>query len=143
MNETKGTITAHDGAYAFVRIADTGCGKCHEPGGCGGVNIGKMLCSEPQVFRVLNPRQSNVGQFVSIVIPEGAVRKGAFLAYGLPLLMLLVGAFAGAGFAGDPGAIVGALGGLAVAFPVVRFVQSGSAASTEFQPYVDPEVPGK
>ena len=40
MNETKGTITALDGDYALVRIADAGCGRCHEPGGCGGVNIG-------------------------------------------------------------------------------------------------------
>ena len=143
MNETKGTITALDGDYALVRIADAGCGRCHEPGGCGGVNIGKMLCNEPQVFRVLNPRQGDVGQAVNIVIPEGAVRKGAFLAYGLPLLMLLIGAFVGVGVAGDPGAIVGALGGLVVAFPAVRLVQSGSAASSEFQPYIDAGVPHK
>jgi sigma-E factor negative regulatory protein RseC len=107
------------------------------------VNIGKMLCNEPQVFRVLNPRQGDVGQAVNIVIPEGAVRKGAFLAYGLPLLMLLIGAFVGVGVAGDPGAIVGALGGLVVAFPAVRLVQSGSAASSEFQPYIDVGVSRK
>lgn len=143
MNETKGTITALDGDYALVRIADTGCGRCHEPGGCGGVNVGKMLCSEPPVFRVLNPRQGDVGQAVNIVIPDGAVRKGAFLAYGLPFLMLFFGAFVGAGVADDPGAIFGALGGLVVAFPVVRLVQSGNAARTEFQPYIDAGVPHK
>ena len=143
MTETRGTITALDGEYALVRIADTGCGRCHEPGGCGGVNIGKMLCSEPQVFRVLNPLRGDVGQAVNIVIPEGAVRKGAFLAYGLPLLMLLIGAFLGAGFAGDPGAILGGLGGLVVAYPVVRLLHSGNAARTEFLPYIDAGVPRK
>lgn len=143
MAETKGMITALDGEYALVRIDDTGCGRCHEPGGCGGVNIGKMLCAPPQVFRVLNRGKRDVNEHVSIAIPEGAVRRGAFLAYGLPLLMLLAGAFIGAGVAGDPGAIIGAVGGLVLAFTVLRLVQANKTTGAQFQPYIDAGIPRK
>lgn len=143
MAETKGTITALDGAHALVRVDDSGCGRCHEPGGCGGVNIGKMLCSAPQVFRVLNQGNSEVGQRVIIAVPDGVVRRGAFLAYGLPLLTLLIGAFVGSGVAGDPGAMIGAVAGLVIAFGAVRLAPVKRVAGSQFQPYIDAGVPRK
>lgn len=136
MIEAKGIVTALDGEYAFVRMDDAGCGRCHEPGGCGGVNIGKMLCTTPQVFRVLNPDQTTIGQRVGVTIPDGVVRKSALLAYGIPLLMLLAGACFGTAMAGDIGALSGAGVGLVASFPLLRFVQVKSSASRQFQPYI-------
>lgn len=143
MADAKGTITALDGAYAFVRMDDAGCGRCHEPGGCGGVNIGKMLCTTPQVYRVLNPDRSAIGQRVDVAIPDGAVRKGALLAYGVPLIMLLAGACVGFGMAGDLGAVVGAGLGLATSFFILRIAQIKSSASRQFQPYIASRLTGE
>lgn len=136
MADAKGIIASVDGDYALVRMEGTGCGRCHEPGGCGGVNIGKMFCSTPPVFRVASPENSLVGQHVSVAIPDGAVRKSALIAYGVPLLLLLAGAFLGSGLSGDGGAIVGAVCGLAASLPILRFAQSKNAARPQFQPYI-------
>ena len=136
MADAKGVIASVDGRYALVRMDDTGCGRCHEPGGCGGVNIGKMLCSTPAEFRVANPGGAVVGQNVSVVVPDGAVRNGALLAYGLPLLLMLIGAFLGSVLSGDLGAIVGAVCGVAASLPVLRYAQARNVTSAQFQPYI-------
>jgi len=143
MADAKGIITALDGEYALVQMDDSGCGRCHEPGGCGGVNIGKMLCATPQVFRVLNPAKSAIGQHVIVTVPSGAVRRGALIAYGVPLLLLLIGAFVGLGVAGDLGAAVGSVAGLAASLPILHLSQVKNSASRQFQPYIDSGPSGK
>ena len=120
MIDAPGTVTEIDGEHAVVRMDETGCGRCHEEGGCGGHNIGKMLCASPRSFRVLNPGNSRVGDRVRVSIAEGAVRRGALFAYGLPLLLLFVGALGGSAIAGETGAIAGAAAGLAGSWLVLR-----------------------
>ncbi len=112
MIEARGKIAAIDGDYALVSISDTGCGRCHEAGGCGGNNLTQMLCTSPKTYRVLNPRQARVGDSVVVVVAEKSVFRGAVAAYGLPLLALLAGALIGLALAGEAGAIIGAVGGL-------------------------------
>ena len=107
-----GTVIEVDGDHAVVRLDETGCGRCQEEGGCGGHNIGTMLCATPRSFRLANPDHKQVGDRVHIVIADGALRRGAMLAYGWPLLALLAGAFAGSAVAGDAGAIAGGLAAL-------------------------------
>ena len=136
MIDATGTITALDGDYAIVRMDETGCGRCHEQGGCGGNNIGKMFCNTPRTFRVLNPQNSPVGERVTIAIGEGAVRRGAVLAYGLPLIALLAGAIGGTMLAGEAGAIGGAAIGLLGAWLTLRYTQLHSTPDTRFQPYI-------
>ena len=36
MIDVTGTIVELDGDYAIIRMDETGCGRCHEEGGCGG-----------------------------------------------------------------------------------------------------------
>ena len=115
-----GSVTAIDGEHAIVRMDETGCGRCLEPGGCGGNTMGKLFCSTPRTFRVLNPGRSVVGDRVSVVIAEGAVGRSAALAYGVPLLALLIGAASGSNVAGETGAIAGAAGGLLFAWVTLR-----------------------
>ena len=134
--DAPGIIIELDGEYAMVRMDETGCGRCHEPGGCGGNNIGKMFCSAPRVFRVLNPDQTAVGARVTIAIAEGAVRRSAVLAYGLPLLALFLGAFCGSALAGESGAIIGAACGLLVAWMGLRFAHRLRSPSQQIQPYI-------
>ena len=77
MIEARGKIAAIDGDYALVSISDTGCGRCHEAGGCGGNNLTQMLCTSPKTYRVLNPRQARVGDSVVVVVAEKSVFRGA------------------------------------------------------------------
>ena len=136
MIDAPGTITALDGDYAIVRMDDTGCGRCHEEGGCGGNNIGKMFCSTPRTFRVLNPGNSVIGDRVTIVIAEGVVRRSAALAYGLPLLALIFGALAGSMLAGEIGAIVGSITGLLCSWLALHFTQLYVRPDQRSQPYI-------
>ncbi len=136
MIEARGTITALDGKYAIVRMDEAGCGRCHEEGGCGGNNIGKMFCHAPQTFRVLNPGDSTVGERVNVAIAEGAVRRSAALAYGLPLLALFVGTLSGSALAGEAGAIVGAIVGLLGSWLTLRIAHVRCDRDNGSLPYI-------
>jgi sigma-E factor negative regulatory protein RseC len=136
MIEASGTVTAQDGRYAIVLMDETGCGRCHEEGGCGGNNLGKMFCRTPRTFRVLNPGNAAIGARVTIAIAEGAVRRSALLAYGLPLLALFVGAVGGSALAGEAGAIAGAIGGLLFAWLVLRYPRLLGKLDQHSQPYI-------
>lgn len=136
MTEAKGTIISLDGEHAIVRMDETGCGRCNEPGGCGGQNIAQMLCSSPRTYRVLNHAKAAVGDHVRVTIAEGAVRHSATLAYGLPLLTLFSCALGGNALAGEPGAISGALLGLLSGWLIFRRNQVRSARDERFQPFI-------
>lgn len=110
------TIRACDGEFALVEVAQGGCGRCHEKGGCGGQNISQMLCATPKAYRVRNPLGAEVGERVMVAIGSGSVRRVANLVYVFPLLMAIVLAALGHHWFGEPGAIFGLLGGLAAAY---------------------------
>lgn len=136
MIDAQGIITACHGDTAVVLMDETGCGRCHEEGGCGGNNLGKLLCSSPRTFEVLNPGKSAIGERVTIVIAEGAVRRSALFAYVVPLLALFVGALGGSALAGEAGAIAGAVAGLLGAWLVLRHAQSRATPDRRFVPYI-------
>jgi sigma-E factor negative regulatory protein RseC len=131
MAEAKGTVTALDGDFAFVRIAGEGCGRCHEIGGCGGNNLAQIFCSSSQIHRVLNPRGAQVGEEVVIVIRERALFHSALAGYVLPLLGLFLGAALGLGLAGEIGSMIGALSGLLAAWALQRTRRVQDALSNQ------------
>jgi sigma-E factor negative regulatory protein RseC len=135
MVDAAGAITAIDGEHAIVVMDETGCGRCHEEGGCGGNNLGKMFCSTPRTFRVLNPGNALVGDRVRVVIGAGAVRRSALLAYVVPLLALFGGALGGSALADEPGAIAGAIGGVLLAWLALRHAQ-GRTPDQRFEPHI-------
>jgi len=134
--DASGTITALDHPYAQVRMDETGCGRCHEAGGCGGNTMSKLFCSTPRTFRVLNHGPLGVGDRVTIVIAEGAVRRSATLAYGCPLLALFVGAIAGSLLAGEMGAMAGSLCGVLAAWAALHGAHQRRAADPRCEPYI-------
>lgn len=96
----------------------SGCGRCNEPGGCGGAEAAR--CSE---YRVGNLLGALPGQRVLIEVPEGSALRAAGLAYGLPLAGVLGGAFVGMLLVeGDVGSVLGGLGGLVLAFGLTRWL---------------------
>ena len=135
--EASGTVAQIDGEYAIVHMDQTGCGRCHEEGGCGGHNLGNLLCRSVRSLRVANPGQARVGDRVRIAVADGALRRSASLAYGLPLLMLLGGALAGSAAYGEGGAMLGALGGLSIAwFALHMRTRFGSPKTHAAQPFI-------
>lgn len=108
-----------DTAGAVVEIEQGGCGRCHEKGGCGGHHLTQTFCSGPRRYRVENAIGAEVGDTVSVAVAAGTLRRGANLAYGLPVLGLIGGAVVGAAVAGDAGAIPGSLLGVVGAFMLV------------------------
>lgn len=140
MISTQGTVTAVDGRYAIVETAAGGCGRCDEVGGCGGHNLGKMLCRTPSTFRVLNPVGAEVGDRVAISVADGALRQGATLAYALPGFLLIAGAAAGAALAGPDGkdlsAIAGAVVGLVAGWGILA-ARRGGIRHEIFEPYIE------
>jgi sigma-E factor negative regulatory protein RseC len=112
-----GVVRAVHGRQAEVMVEASGCGRCHEAGGCGGHNLARMFADStaPRTWRVDNALGVAVGERVTIAIAAGHVRRAANLAYGIPLLAAIAGALAGNAWLGDAGAIGGALLALAAA----------------------------
>lgn len=128
MNEAQGVVERVEGAHAWVRLTERagGCGRCDEPGGCRSTGLAYALKAPNEVFAVSNSIDVRPGEFVRLRLHDGAPLRGALLAYGLSVGLLLIGAALGSALA-DPGAqdliaAAGGLAGLAVAFGVNRAV---------------------
>ncbi|MBL8431576.1 MAG: SoxR reducing system RseC family protein [Dechloromonas sp.] len=121
---------------ALVEVEQGGCGRCHEAGGCGGQQLTRMFCSTPKTYRVANEIGAGVGDRVTIALAAGSVRRSANLAYILPLTATIAGAVVGMFLGDDPGAMLGALAGLLLAFLHVRH---RAAAATGF-PEIHPRI---
>lgn len=140
MTEEASTIRAVvrglDGQEALVEVEQGGCGRCHEEGGCGGQHLTQMFCSNAKTYRVENTVGAVIGEHVTVAISAGSVRRTANLAYGLPLLGLLFGAFLGMAFSGDAGAMLGAIAGLLLSFIFIRFHVRRDSETLAGRPYI-------
>lgn len=131
----KAIVRSVEGEDALVEVESGGCGRCHEEGGCGGNNLTQMMCAGPKSYRVARSGAA-VGEHVVVAIGTGVVRRSANIAYVVPLLGLLSGAVVGMQIGGDPGAIAGGGGGLALAWLAGRYRLHRELADREFQPYI-------
>ena len=120
MTEIDGWVTAVGNGELWVEVRpQTGCGRCHEPGGCGG----GMLNGDGRVrnYRVSNAIGAVVGDRVLLGVENGAVLRGALIAYGIPGLLVIAGAAAGTIATGsDAVAAAGAVAGLLCGAGVLR-----------------------
>jgi sigma-E factor negative regulatory protein RseC len=124
----------------LVRLAfevNSGCGRCHETGGCGGINLAQPLCSKPKSLLVPDPLGLRLHERVLVAVPDVMISRGATRAYLIPLLLLFAGSLIGAfvlpiatpitwQLTSDVGAIAGAGIGLVLAWwQLQRVQQSG------------------
>lgn len=125
--ENRGIVTRIEGVCAMVEVVpvSSGCGRCHEAGGCGGDLLAQSLRPPKlNVYRVPNRVGAKVGDCVVVSVPEGAVLRAALLAYLIPALFLIVGAALGTAFAEDDRlALIGAGLGLMLGLLVLRLAQ--------------------
>jgi sigma-E factor negative regulatory protein RseC len=117
-----GVVQRLDAGYAWVDVSVAqGCGRCNEPGGCGGVNLARPLAPISRSVRVVNDIEAHPGESVGVVIDDSVPLQAALCAYGWPVLGVIAGAVCGAVAAPEGGsadllAALGALvGGLAAA----------------------------
>lgn len=120
MPEARGVVVALEDGYAQVQVDASGCGRCHEAGGCGGNPLNQFFGKPTRLFRTLNPENSVIGECVTLVIADGSIRRSAVRAYVWPLILLLLGAFVGLALDGELGAMLGALVGLLGAVLTLR-----------------------
>lgn len=140
MNEDHSTVQAVvraiDGGDAVVEVAQGGCGRCHEKGGCGGQSLTQMFCSTPKTYHVTNQIGARVGDRVTIAVGAGSIRRVANLAYGLPLISAIGGAMLGSALNGDFGAVLGTLAGLALSFGYICRRSRSALDNAELHPHI-------
>lgn len=78
-----------------------GCGRCSEPGGCGGVSLAQPLCSKPKSMVVSDPIGLSVGDKVRVSIPDPLLSRGITRTYVIPLVLFFLGSFSGAALLPD------------------------------------------
>ncbi|NTV10126.1 MAG: SoxR reducing system RseC family protein [Zoogloea sp.] len=126
--ETNAVVTRTEGRLAWVKLTGQqgGCGRCHEPGGCGGVQVTHVFKKAGEEFRLDNDIHAEPGQAVRVWVSDEAPLRASMLTYGLPLAGLLAGAVAGTLLAPsvafqDAGGLAGGLGGLLLALLAARY----------------------
>ncbi|QKI88997.1 SoxR reducing system RseC family protein [Thiomicrorhabdus xiamenensis] len=87
-----GTVVAIQGEFALVEVAPkNGCSGCAQSGGCGTSALSTLFVARHnKPIRVENPLGVEVGNLVDLSMDESRLVKHSFMAYGLPLIGLLV-----------------------------------------------------
>lgn len=124
MIEARGIVLRAGEDQAWVRVDDqpTGCGRCNEPGGCGGAKIAHAFGKPDEVFHVENPQHFVAGDRVRLQIDDGAALGAAAVTYGVPTLGALLGAGLGTWWAGNAGALTGLVLALIASVLFVRSI---------------------
>ena len=114
---------------------NSGCGRCNEPGGCGGVSLAQPLCSTPKSIVLSDPIGLAVGDTVRVAIPDELLSRGVTRTYVIPLILFFAGSLLGAALlpdllpmqwqvTHDVGAMIGAGVGLIAAWWQLHRAQS-------------------
>jgi len=127
--EAPGVVERIEDGFAWVRLTEIqgGCGRCHEPGGCGGARIAHAFGKTNELFRVATAEPVDVGQRVNLMVGDGVALTAALTGYGLPTLMVLAGVAIGTWSGGDAGALFGLVVSVAGAIFAVRRVSQRRA----------------
>lgn len=136
MIETQARVVAAEAGYAVVEPRPhTPCGHCDPGTGCRSLAIARAFSAGPGHFRVRNPLDAAVGDWVTVSMAEAGVRNSALLMYLLPLGGLLGGALALAPL-GEFASVSGGLAGLALTLPLVRRQAGRWQLSQDYQPVI-------
>ncbi|WP_157670402.1 SoxR reducing system RseC family protein [Chitinibacter sp. GC72] len=131
MIETQAQVIRTEGAHAWIRIRPhSPCGNCDPETGCKSVAITRMFGQAQDSYRVSNPIAAQNNDLVMVAIAEDALLKTALWAYGLPMLLLLLGAsMASYCYQHDELAtLLGAGLGFFIGFLVLRHLPAGHVA---------------
>lgn len=141
MEKATGQVeSVHGGVATVVVAAPVACARCAAGKGCGaGLLTGPDVSRQVQV-QVPEGMALDAGDRVTLCIGSRELLRGAGLAYGLPLLFMLV--FVGiASLGGGPGAdaraIPAAIAGLVAGIFLSRRILARDAACSHLVPVID------
>ncbi|RKF18603.1 transcriptional regulator [Alginatibacterium sediminis] len=90
------SIVAVDGENVTVEcITQSACAQCSQQDNCGNGSIAKAFPKRSTQIVIQQSGQYQTGQQVELLLPAKALLQSAALVYFVPLLALVVGAFAG------------------------------------------------
>ncbi len=115
------------------------CGLCGQTKGCGISVLGRIFGHRNNVFRAFNPLNARVGDQVVVGVNERALLVTSLVVYGVPLLLVMMGAATGtwlAPAAGDAWALFGAGLGLALSFVWIKTHAMGRGLDTDYRPVI-------
>ena len=122
MIEARAVVVRADATAVWVKISDpvTGCGRCNEPGGCGGARIAHAFGRPAEAFRIENTQGFAVGDAVVLSIRDGAALGAAIASYGVPTIGAVCGAALATWLGGNAVAWIGLVAGLVLSYTVTR-----------------------
>jgi len=144
MIEESGRVIAVNGNEVWIEtIRTSSCSACSARSGCGQGLLAKVKDGTRSYIQLRTDLQLAVDDEVILGLPEQAFIRSSFLAYGLPMLMLIAAVLiADMAFAlAEPWIILSALLGLAGGFVVVRLISQMSVARADFQPVIIRSIP--
>lgn len=119
------------------------CGACSLNKGCGSAVLARLMGTRRTRIKAMNVLPVAVGDEVVLGLAEDALIRGSLVLYALPLLALLLGAFAGEYVSnllrlepGETWVVLFALTGLAGGFVAVRFFARRISSDARYQPVV-------
>ena len=142
MIEEQALVIAIERDQALLEIMRSKpCGLCGQTRGCGISIWGRLLGHRNNVFRVSNQINVQAGDSVIVGVDEKALLLSSLTAYGIPLLLLLVGALLVGAIAPPSGyadayALLGAGIGLALGLFLVRGLAGGRGLDALYQPVI-------
>jgi sigma-E factor negative regulatory protein RseC len=138
MQET-GIVREVVGPKAIVAVQkQSGCESC--PGG----SVCKSLGAGEGLVEALNEARANVGDSVKISFKPYTYLKGSILVYGLPALMLIIGAVIGkeylpniiTGIDPDIASAIGGFGLFIFSFIIMKILSNRFEAKKEYMPVI-------
>jgi sigma-E factor negative regulatory protein RseC len=118
--EQHAVVTRVEDGCVWVEAREpSGCGTCGG-NGCSTRQLAELFRSGSQGFRVRDPLGVKAGEMVWIGYPAGSIWHGALGAYGLPLLLVLLGGLLGQlMYSGDAVPAMGAALGLSIGLAIL------------------------
>ena len=125
INERGRVIATSPGSIAVDVDRRTACSKCNAKTACGTAALDKLFRSRRNTIDIPTTKNFSVGETVIVSIPERKLVQASVMLYGLPLLLMILGAalmqaVSGYDLAAAIGGAVGLAGGFAVCALLVR-----------------------
>lgn len=141
MIEEHARVVAVQGDTALLQTQrQSSCGSCEVKSGCGTSVLAGIVGQKITQLKVRNTLNARPGDEVVLGMEEHALVTGSLLVYGVPLLMLLLGALMGEAMASQLGMnadllpVVGGATGFVLAFLLVRGVLRRTAVGLQMNP---------
>ena len=97
MIEQRALVVYIEGEYAWVEARRSPvCGGCKFSSGCGMAFLDKLFARPPLRVRAFNSINAQIGDRVSVGIPEQGLVKGSLAIYAVPLILMVTLSLLGA-----------------------------------------------